>query len=379
MSAPGPLVNSGVSGDRRTDLHGWKVAADLSSSGSRALQKTRLLLVDDERRIRETFSLLLEDLGYSVKTASCADDALALLSTDTFHIAFIDQFLGPDRGVDLMNRMSAVDPDLHFVIISGNSSTDLAVNSFKRGASDFISKPFFAADLIRSIEFVNKRRQLDREKKEFLRTLSVKLDEAKEELRAIYFPVLSSLAQAMEKRDIDTYGHSMRVKSYSNFIAEALSLGDEDREHLKVAAMLHDIGKIGTSDFILGKPGPLDAHELREVRSHPQKGVEILRPLTRIFGQFDQILPAILHHHEHYDGSGYPAGLSGEEIPLLARIIAVADTYDAILSDRPYRAASNHHRAIGELSGNAGRQFDKKIITAFVDAQARNGMPLHPY
>jgi HD-GYP domain-containing protein (c-di-GMP phosphodiesterase class II) len=103
--------------------------------------------------------------------------------------------------------------------------------------------------------------------------------------------------------------------------------------------MLHDIGKIGTSDFILGKPGPLDVHELREVRSHPQKGVEILRPLTRIFGQLDQILPAILHHHEHYDGSGYPAGLVGEEIPLLARIIAVADTYDAILSDRPYRAA----------------------------------------
>jgi DNA-binding NtrC family response regulator len=206
-------MNIGVSGDGRADLHGWKVAGALSASGSRAPQKTRLLLVDDEKRIRETFSLLLEDFGYSVKAASRADDALALLFTDKFDIVFIDQFLGPDRGVDLMNRMSALDPDLHFVIISGNGSTDLAVNSFKRGASDFISKPFFTTDLIRSIEFVNKRRQLDQEKKDFLRTLSVKLDEAKEGLRAIYFPVLSSLAQAMEKRDIDTYGHSMRVKS----------------------------------------------------------------------------------------------------------------------------------------------------------------------
>jgi DNA-binding NtrC family response regulator len=206
-------MNIGVSGDGRADLHGWKVAGALSASRSRAPQKTRLLLVDDEKRIRETFSLLLEDFGYSVKAASRADDALALLFTDKFDIVFIDQFLGPDRGVDLMNRMSALDPDLHFVIISGNSSTDLAVNSFKRGASDFISKPFFTTDLIRSIEFVNKRRQLDQEKKDFLRTLSVKLDEAKEGLRAIYFPVLSSLAQAMEKRDIDTYGHSMRVKS----------------------------------------------------------------------------------------------------------------------------------------------------------------------
>ena len=379
MSRDNPFHDNRSVGKQSGGLAHLNVAAGPISDGNLASQETRLLIVDDEKRILEAFSMLLEDFGYSVKTAPGADEALAMLSTNTFDIAFIDQFLGRDRGVDLMNRMAELDPDLHFVIISGNSSTQLAVDSFKTGASDFISKPFFATDLVRSIEFVNKRRRLEQEKKEFLLSLSSKLDEAKEELSTIYFSVLSSLAQAMEKRDMGTYGHSMRVKHYSDFIAEALCLGNEAREHLRVAAMLHDIGKIGTSDFILGKPGPLDEHELREVRSHPQKGVEILSPLTTIFGQLDQILPAILHHHEHYDGSGYPAGLAGEEIPLLARIIAVADTYDAILSDRPYRAAADHHRAVLEISRHAGRQFDGRIITAFVEAQEGGGMPLYPH
>lgn len=135
--------------------------------------------------------------------------------------------------------------------------------------------------------------------------------------------------------------------------------------------MLHDIGKIGTSDFILGKPGPLDENEMKIVRSHPQKGVEILKPLQKIFAQLENILPAILHHHENFDGSGYPAGLSGGKIPLLARIIAVADTYDAILSNRPYRTASGHDRAVHELSKCAGIQFDPGIVTNFVGICAK--------
>lgn len=338
-------------------------------------EDTRILIVDDEKMILETFSELLEEYGYYTRTASNAADALRLVSEDTFTLAFIDQFLGPDRGLDLMARMSEISPDLYYILMTANGNTDLAVDALKQGASDFIGKPFFVRDMLKSIDYVNRKRELDRQKKELLSVLELKLEEKTEELRKIYFPVLSSLAQAMEKKDTGTYGHSMRVRRHSGLIAAALDLNVEDRENLQAAAMLHDLGKIGTSDFILGKPGPLTADEIHIVRSHPQKGVEILSPLKQIFSQLDHILPAILHHHENYDGSGYPSGLSGENIPLLARIITVADAYDAILSDRPYRAASGHNKAIIELQQHAGRQFDGNIVEAFAEGYTKYDQP----
>ncbi len=336
------------------------------------MEDPRILLVDDEKRILDSFGPLLRDLGYYVRTASTAGEALTSACADRFDIVFIDQFLGSDRGLELLPRMSAACPDQYYVIITGNGNTDLAVEALKKGASDFISKPFFVNDLVRSIDYVNRKRELDSQREEILQRLEHELRKKEDELRNVYFPVLSSLAQAMETKDMGTYGHSMRVMHYSRLIASALDLGDEDRDNLKAAAMLHDIGKIGTSDFIIGKPGPLTTDETAIVRSHPRKGVEILKPLVRSFAHFELILPAILHHHENYDGSGYPYGLSGSDIPLLARIISVADTYDAILSDRPYRPASTHDSAIEELLANAGRQFEPAIVNAFVQANDRS-------
>jgi len=186
------------------------------------------------------------------------------------------------------------------------------------------------------------------------------------ELKNIYFSVLSSLVQAMEQKDGTTAGHCKRVGYHAELIADALDLGERERRDLNAVAMLHDIGKIGISDFILGKKASLDDEEFTLIRSHPQRGVAILSPLK----QFESILPAILSHHENFDGSGYPNGLSGEDIPLLARIIAVSDTYDAIVSTRPYRPAASHETAIAELKKFAGTQFDPAIVEAFVEAHA---------
>ena len=326
----------------------------------------RILIVDDEKMILETFSLMLKDLGYYVKTACGCEEALGLVSREKFDIVFLDHFLGSCLGLDLMRAMAEENADLSYVIVTANSSMDFAVESLKSGASDFISKPFRMADLVRSIEYVGKKRELERHKRNLLENLEHVVNEKTEELKQVYMHVLSSLAQAMEKRDIGTYGHSRRVSYNSRLIAAALDLPEKERADLKTAALLHDIGKIGISDFILGKQCSLNEEERRVIQNHPQKGYEILKPLK----QFEPILPAILHHHEHYDGSGYPAGLAGEEIPLLARIISVADTYDAILATRPYRSGADHESAVRELLLYSGSQFDPRIVKAFVHTDA---------
>jgi putative two-component system response regulator len=328
---------------------------------------TSILFVDDEPRILKVFSSLLAEAGYPVTTASRADDALRLVSDHRFDIVFLDQFLGPSRGLDLMRRMAEVSADLSYIIITGNGTADLAVESLKSGASDFIIKPFLVADLIKSIEYVKKRRKLDQERRDWLAGLQLVVNEKTDELKRVYTHVLASLALAMEKKDMGTYGHSRRVSYNARLIAAVLDMKEQERTDLKTAALLHDIGKIGITDFILGKEGRLTDAEWAVIRSHPQKGVEILKPLK----QYEHILPSILHHHENYDGSGYPRGISGERIPLHARIIAVADAYDAILSTRPYRSAADHARAVTELLANAGRQFDPDIVNAFVRTDAK--------
>jgi len=326
-----------------------------------------IMLVDDELVVRRTFSEILESYGYSVRTASSPEEAVKLLDEEDCDLVFVDQSLGPYSGLDLVKLLRGRDPSLSFVMITGHGTTELAVRSFHEGVSDFINKPFFTVDLLNSIKRVELEREMKLEKKKFVADLEQRVKKQTDELKAVYFSVLSSLAQAMEKKDIGTYGHCRRVSYCARLIAAALDLDEEERGDLKAAAMLHDIGKIGISDFILGKSGPLDEDETGVIKSHPEKGVDILKPLK----QFQPILPAILHHHESYDGTGYPHGLSGADIPLHARIIAIGDTYDAIVSARPYRSPAGHERAIEELVREAGRQFDPEIVRLFVEYDRR--------
>jgi putative two-component system response regulator len=330
----------------------------------------RILLVDDEVRLLETLSMALEDMGCYVRTAPGPDEAMRCAREDTFQIAFVDNFLGPMRGVDLMQQMAKQNPALDFVIMTANPDIDLAVEALKTGASDFIRKPFRIEEMLRSIEYVYRKKALERQRRDLLTGLELKVKEKTEELKHTYLSVLASLSRAVETKDLGTYGHSIRVSDYCRLIAIRLDFDDLGIDNIRAAALLHDIGKIGISDAILGKKGHLSEEEINIVRSHAQKGVEILSPLK----QFEALLPAILHHHEHYDGSGYPAGLAGDAIPLSARIIAIADAYDSILSNRPYRSAANQAMAIAELMAHAGRQFDPRLVNDFVQV-LRAGHP----
>ena len=336
------------------------------TSQGQDLSPVRVLLVDDETRILELFSDMLSELGHHVATTPDPKKALQYVAAEKFDIVFLDQLLGPVKGTDLMLEMALCDPDLYFVIITANASADLAVEALQRGASDFITKPFFEEDVVRSIACVARKRDLDRTRKSLLAGLEQRVREKTDELIQVNFSVLTTLARAVEKKDLGTYGHSMRVSRYAERIAERFNMSTDERSDLRTAALLHDIGKIGISDAILGKPGPLTPSEVDIVRKHPENGVEILKPLKH----YHRILPAILHHHEQYDGSGYPVGCMGESIPLHARIIAVADTYDAILSDRPYREAGQQARAFEVLRTGSGKQFDPEVVRAFLSVIA---------
>ncbi|UCH83005.1 MAG: HD domain-containing protein, partial [Candidatus Latescibacterota bacterium] len=191
------------------------------------------------------------------------------------------------------------------------------------------------------------------------------LDNARlyDDLRNLFYNTVETLVRALQARDKYTSGHSARVSRYSLLVAEKLGLSTREKHHLYLAAMLHDIGKIGIPDNLLNRPGELTDEEIKTVRNHVTVGASMLKAL----GEMHPVVPLILHHHEAFDGSGYPDGLAGEQIPLMSRILAVADTYDAMTSDRPYRRALSKADAIGELKRCAGTSFDPGIVALFLE------------
>lgn len=320
----------------------------------------RILLVDDEDRVLDVLTCMFREVGLDVATAATPAEALRFVSEEPFRIAFVDNHLGSMEGMELIDQLRKTDPNLQFVIMTGNPNIETAIRALKNGIADFLRKPFHIEDLLVSIQHVNRKIELEQQKKNLLAGLEQTVQEKTAELNQTYLSVLVAMSRTVEKKDLGTYGHSMRVSEMSVRIAKILGLSTAEIDDVRAASQLHDIGKIGISDSILAKKGPLTDEEIDVIRSHPQKGVEILQPLK----QFEALLPAILHHHERYDGSGYPAGLADDAIPLSARIISVADTYDAIIHDRPYRQAAAHDNALRELHIWSGKQFDARVVDA---------------
>ncbi len=224
--------------------------------------------------------------------------------------------------------------------------------------------------IIGVLQAINKKEGVfDEEDREVLSALANQVAIAVEnanlyqELKEAFYGTAHALAETIEKRDPYTGGHTHRVMEYSLVIGKMMRLPDEETENLKLAAILHDIGKIGVRDNILLKNGKLDQDEAHIMNRHAEYGAEILRHVK----QLSQVIPGVRAHHERYDGNGYPDGLKGRDIPLIARIIAVADTFDAMTTDRPYRKALSVSEAIGELQKNSGVQFDGEIVETFVE------------
>jgi len=226
----------------------------------------------------------------------------------------------------------------------------------------------FILSLVDISNMKDKENKLTENKNAFFNMLK-ELDSSYKELKEIYEGMIHSFVNAIDAKSPWTKGHSERVTAYSVSVARELGIKERDIDMLRMAALLHDVGKIGTYDVILDKPGELTDEEFALIRMHPVRGEEILKPIK----QLRALLPIVRHHHERLDGSGYPDGLKNDEIPFFSKIICIADSFDAMTDDRPYRASPSREYAISELTRCRGTQFDPQAVDAFLHVLSENG------
>jgi len=277
----------------------------------------------------------------------------------------------PERdGFWLLDQMRQDYPQIAVLMLTGFGDTEAAVECLRRGAADYLLKPPKAVDLVRSIERGLSRRRLEMARREYRTRLEKNVREKTNELqgalRAVetsYQNTLLALVAALDAREHETSDHSQRVVRYTSAIAKALGFHGLELAEIARGALLHDIGKIGVPDNILRKPGKLTAEEFDVIKQHPIIGDRILAPIP----QLQKARAVVLGHHERWDGTGYPYGLAGDEIPISARIVTVADAFDAVTETRIYHAGESPVRALEELQRGRGTHFDPKVVDAFFD------------
>lgn len=311
----------------------------------------KILVVDDEELIRRTVAKILKKADFEVFLAEDGYRAVEMAKEQIFDMVITDVRMPGIDGVETIRLIKEIQPDIYSIIITGYASEETPVQALKVGVNDYIFKPFeidtFNHSVMRNI--INLR--LTREKASLARRLKDNM-----------ITVIDTLATTLEARDPYTHGHSHRVGAYSCWIAEDLDFSPEDLDILLHGGILHDIGKIAVREEVLNKPGRLTAEEYEHIKIHPTVGYNILRQINDL----DAILPIVLSHHERIDGKGYPHGTPGEDIPLNARIAAIADTFDALTSNRPYRDGMPVDKAIAILESVKGSQLDSELVDIFI-------------
>ncbi len=336
-------------------------------------EPTKILIVDDDASVRDVIAVLLGEEGYACTALSTAEAGIDEAARQDFPIVISDVRMPGNDGLWLLERFRDTHPDTAVIMLTGFGDTEAAVECLRNGAADYLLKPPKATELIRSIERALGRRRLELARTKYRRSLENRVREKTAELsrtlralEATYSQTLWSLVAALDAREHETGDHSQRVVRYSLAVARKLGVSPQEFPDLGRGALLHDIGKIGVPDSILLKPGKLDEDEWRVMRRHPEIGFDILKSI----GFLERSAALVLAHQERFDGGGYPRGLAGEDVPIAARIFAIADCYDAMTSDRPYRKALGPDRARAEIERCAGTQFDPRCAEAFLSIPA---------
>lgn len=325
----------------------------------------RVLVVDDDPALARTLARILEREGLECETAFSAHEAVARVSHAT-DLVLCDVYMPDGSGLELTRQVKERDNLVQVVVMTGYAEIETVVQALRMEADDFLAKPVERAHLVHAVRRALEHRRLLLEERDYQHRLEDRLREQSDRLTRLYISSIHSLVTALEARDPYTRGHSDRVAEYSLAIGERL--GFRELGSLETGAKLHDIGKIGTHDHVLQKTGPLTEDEREEIEAHTRIGTRILSGLLS-----DRIvLDIVAYHHEHWDGGGYPEGLRGEVIPLAARIVAVADTMDAMTTRRPYRPAMSWSDTARELARQQGAQFDPEIAGAAIQLIAHH-------
>ena len=334
-----------------------------------------ILVVDDEDAIRKLLHQKLSNEGYHCQEARNAEQALQKLTNNAISLVILDIKMPVKSGVELLPEIKVSYPDTAVVMATATTDINIATQCMKQGAYDYITKPFDLDDVILRVDRALEKRKLELQIKEYQQHLEEKVAEQAEKIRASFLSAITALAYALEAKDKYTSGHSQRVADIAVAIARVMNLPQEFIDKVRLAGLLHDIGKIGVMESILNKPGRLTDEESQHIQKHSETGEHILVPIADNEG----ILRLVRSHHERYNGVGYPDGLKDTEIELGAKILAVADAYEAMTSERPYRKAMSGEVAYAEIERSKGTQFDPEVVDAFLmNRTATKSLSLKP-
>ncbi len=327
---------------------------------SGAFKGYKIAALDDEIGIIDTLSVIFKRSGYHFSGFTVPEEALEALKTEEYDLLILDYLMGSMRGDEFVKRVRKFNNRLYILLLTGHKDLAPPLETIRAlDIQGYCEKSSKFDQLILLVESAIKSVSQMRE----IRKLNEGLNNAYKELEDRYIEIVETLRLSVDCKDIFTRGHSDRVSYYAVKIGKALKLSKSEIEILKVSGIFHDLGKIGVADEILFKKGRLTDQEYEEIKKHPVKGAHILSAST----MFKDALPVIKHHHERIDGKGYPAGLAGDEIPLLTRILSIADAFDAMISDRHYRKRLDVESAKEQLLKGSGTQFDGEIVDVFLE------------
>jgi putative two-component system response regulator len=323
------------------------------------------VVADDEPRLRQVLVRLMTGDGFTCLEAGNGVEAMEQLSRVDATLLLSDLRMPQMDGIELLKQARTKYPELAIILITAVADVEIALDCLANGAMDYLTKPFHLEEVRARVAQALDKRQLIVENRAYQRDLEHRVAAQARRLEEIFLGGIQSLVQALEVKDQYTRGHSIRVSYYSSLLARALNLSDDIVRQIEIGGHVHDIGKIGVREAVLNKDGALTDEEYEHVMTHPMVGWRILSPLL---GDAPQALHIVRSHHERFDGRGIPDKIRGEDIPLEARIVAVTDAFDAMVSGRAYRRGRfmTPEDAVTEIIRNTGTQFDPDIANAFV-------------